>query len=318
MDNENLVSIIVPVYNVEKYLEDCIQSLVNQTYKNIEILLLNDGSTDNSSAICEKWAKIDNRIRFINKKHTGLSDTRNYGIKKSNGKWISFIDSDDLVHFQFIEILLNTAVKSNADITTNSIQKYENIDEIKNVKTYKLPKVKTYTGKKFLYKFMKTGNLKYIVVWNKLYKRELFDNISFPVGYIHEDEFVIHKLYYKAKKVSEVNLPLSFYRINRKGSIMNTLDIEASHKLFNLIFEDRIKCFKEWNLNKKYFLNNSYGRYYLFMRSYKYNVKINKKDFDVVYNDFFSYQRYFIFLKLTRILKIIMYTHKMKKFFNEE
>ena len=122
-----LVSIIVPVYNVEKYLERCLDSLINQTLKDIEIILVDDGSTDDSGNICDKYAKKDKRIKVIHKENGGLSDARNIGLSIANGRYLQFVDSDDFIHKQMIEILYNTIINNNADISICDFDKvYEN------------------------------------------------------------------------------------------------------------------------------------------------------------------------------------------------
>ena len=120
--NKDLISIIVPIYNVEQYLNRCIESLVNQTYTNLEILLIDDGSTDNSGKLAEKWISNDQRIKVYHKKNGGLSDARNYGIKYAKGKYLSFVDSDDYVDMRFIEILYKTCIETNTKIATIGIQ----------------------------------------------------------------------------------------------------------------------------------------------------------------------------------------------------
>ena len=117
MKKQDLISIVVPIYNVEKYLEKCINSIIIQTYKNIEIILVNDGSTDSSGKICDIYLKKDKRIKVIHKKNGGLSDARNVGIENAKGKYIAFIDSDDFIDSDFIEILYNLIIEYNADVS---------------------------------------------------------------------------------------------------------------------------------------------------------------------------------------------------------
>ncbi|MBQ8680482.1 MAG: glycosyltransferase family 2 protein, partial [Treponema sp.] len=120
MDNQPLISVIVPVYNVEKYLPQCLDSIKNQTYKNLEIILIDDGSTDSSGVICDKVALIDKRIRVFHKENGGLSDARNYGIDKAKGSWLTFIDSDDYISSNYIEYLFKLSVTHNTKIATGA------------------------------------------------------------------------------------------------------------------------------------------------------------------------------------------------------
>ena len=123
---EDLISVVVPIYNVEKYLKTCIETIIKQTYKNIEIILVNDGSTDNSLQICNEFKEKEKRIKVINKKNGGLSDARNIGLKKAKGKYICFIDSDDFINEKYIEELHSLIIKNNAQI---AICSFENVNE---------------------------------------------------------------------------------------------------------------------------------------------------------------------------------------------
>ena len=127
----DLVSIIVPVYNVEKFLSQCIESLIGQSYKNLEILLIDDGSTDNSSNICREYEIVDNRIKVFHKNNGGLSDARNYGLKHARGEYISFVDSDDLVHPDFIYQLISSIGES--ELSVCDFASFKEVDDIKNV-----------------------------------------------------------------------------------------------------------------------------------------------------------------------------------------
>ena len=117
MNKQDLISVIVPVYNVENYLKRCLDSIINQTYQNIEIILIDDGSTDNSGNLCEDYKKIDNRIKVVHKTNGGLSDARNTGIKKAKGKYITFVDSDDYVEYDYVEYLYNLIKKYDTNIS---------------------------------------------------------------------------------------------------------------------------------------------------------------------------------------------------------
>lgn len=216
MIKEELISIVVPIYNVEAYLEKCILSIISQTYKKIEIILVNDGSTDKSPEICDYLKTMDNRIVVIHKRNGGLSDARNVGIKKSTGKYIALIDSDDFIHETFIEKLYNVAYMHNADIVQCDFQKFTNINEIQNIEhNENIQLFNNIDALLELYKHKKNIN---VVAWNKLYKRELFDEILYPFAKIHEDEFTTYKLLYNSKIIAKINLPLYFYRV-RTNSI---------------------------------------------------------------------------------------------------
>ena len=238
-----MISVIIPIYNVEKYLKKCIESVINQTYKNLEIILVNDGSTDNSKNIIDKYSLIDNRIKIINKKNGGLSDARNAGIEIAKGEYITFLDSDDWIELDMYEKLYKYIKQENADIVQCSYQEVYN-EEIYNQKIK--AEIKIISGKDSLYNLYGEHNVKTVVVWNKLYKIELFNDIRFPKGKYHEDEFTTYKVLYKANKIVDCNLPLVYYR-QRKGSIMNSkFNIKRLDTLE--AFNQRLFFYREKNL----------------------------------------------------------------------
>lgn len=220
--NKKLVSIVVPIYNVEEYLRECIDSICTQTYENIEIILVDDGSTDTSPEICDTYQKIDSRIRAFHKNNGGLSDARNYGLNVATGEYIAFIDSDDYIDESFVKNLLQAAEENDADIAVCSyrkvydkpIQKYGNINYI----------AETVSGISFL-KSLYSGKHSDMgfVAWNKLYKKKLFTDheIIYPKGRIYEDTFTTYKLLYYTKKVALIDYAYYSYRI-RPGSIMQS------------------------------------------------------------------------------------------------
>ncbi|MCF2649149.1 MULTISPECIES: glycosyltransferase [Bacillaceae] len=223
------VSVIVPIYKVEKYLSKCIESIINQSYSNLEIILINDGSPDNCGNICDAYSRIDNRIQVIHKKNGGLSDARNEGLKIASGEYISFIDSDDYIDKDFYKILIDLIRNSNADaaqcsykkITENGNLSYKNdILEDKNDENISLHNLDILNS---LY-----GNEEITViwnVWNKLYKRELLRDIYFPKGKLHEDVFTTYKILYRAKMMVSTNKQLYFYT-QRASSIMGRFNVK--------------------------------------------------------------------------------------------
>ena len=212
----DLVSIIVPVYNVYEYLDECLKSLINQTYKNIEIIVINDGSTDKSLSICEKYTKKDKRIKLINQKNSGLSYTRNIGIKNSKGKYISFIDSDDWVDLSMYDTMLKQAQKDNAEIVVCNLKLIRRDNEENN----------TYWPEKNNGPITKQKTLSYLFKYpsyavNKIYKREFLikNNLCFIKGLLYEDvPFWIQTLFC-AKNVSYCINHFYFYRLSREDAI---------------------------------------------------------------------------------------------------
>ena len=195
---EELVSVIVPVYNVEKYIDRCVNSIINQTYKTIEIILVDDGSTDSCSKICDKYANEDTRIKVIHKENGGLSDARNEGIKIATGKYITLIDSDDYVEPDYVELLYNLLIENDADMSVcKHFVVYENAGTID-------------TGTGNFYNLSPKEALEMLLYGNdfdlgaceKLYKKELFENIKYPKGRLFEDAATTYKLIDLCKKIS--------------------------------------------------------------------------------------------------------------------
>ncbi len=237
------ISIVIPVYQVEKYLKECIESVCNQEYKNLEIILVDDGGKDNSGKICDEYAQKDRRIQVIHKSNGGLSDARNAGIEKATGKYICFIDSDDAVSPKYVQDLYNHLMKNDADIAVCDYQQIRFQQEIKEVESTDEDTV--YTSKEIL-KNMYTRDIgtKMIVAWNKLYKTELFKEIRYPVGKIHEDEFTTYKLVYEANKVVYFSEPLYYYYQRDNGSIMRSSYNEKRLDYIEAL-EERLEFYKQ-------------------------------------------------------------------------
>ena len=216
-----LISVIVPIYNVEQYLDKCITSIVNQSYKNLEIILVDDGATDKCPDICDKWAIKDDRIVVIHKENGGLSDARNSGLNIAKGEYISFIDSDDWIDLNFYEVLYNSLLSNNAQISASEVLWV--YDDHQKKEEYFYEK-KIFSSEEALQTLIR-GSGFYAIACNKLYKATVFDGIRFPVGKLHEDEFVVYKLIDKAESLvlcKEVN----YYYRQRQGSITKQWSIE--------------------------------------------------------------------------------------------
>ncbi len=209
--NEDLISVVVPIYNIEDYVGECIDSLINQSYQNYEVILIDDGSTDNSSKIAKGYAKKYNFIKYYKKKNGGLSDARNYGIKKCLGKYITFVDGDDTVRDDYLLVLYNTLILNGADI---SIIDYSTFDLFNNTEY----KCKIYNGKDAIKCSLIFKPFTYCT-WGKLYKIELFDDVLFPFGKISEDFGTTYKLFNKCEKIVYSDIKLYYYR-QRSNSIM--------------------------------------------------------------------------------------------------
>lgn len=245
MNQSILVSVIVPVYQVEDYVGRCIESIQKQTYKNIEILLIDDGSKDKSGAICDSYAESDSRIQVYHKENGGLSDARNYGIDRAVGGYLSFIDSDDYVTEDFIETLLNCCQKNRADIAVCGFQKVSE-NEIKPSKDV----VQRIVTREEVFRQICINNqdhVLYTVAWNKLYKKSLFDFIRYPVGKLHEDEATTYKLFAESKKIVVTNKEMYGYYMSPKSIMRSSFNIRRLDILD--IQRDRIRFFHNRNMD---------------------------------------------------------------------
>lgn len=212
----SIISVVIPVYNVENYVSKCIESVIKQTYKDLEIIIVNDGSTDRSGSICDFYSRLDKRIVIIHQENKGLSAARNKGIESATGEYIGFVDSDDWIQEDMYEFLYKNIINYNADISICGCRHVYSVDHnIDDASTVKKDDIKTIEGKDIISNYIinyKKGLIKNIV-WDKLYKRNLFDKILFPEGKIYEDHFVSYKLLDKARKVVISNNPKYNYFI---------------------------------------------------------------------------------------------------------
>lgn len=233
------VSIIVPVYNVEQYIEKCLETLVNQTLQEIEIIIVNDGSTDGTKQKIEKFIlAYPEKIKYLEKQNGGLSDARNYGIPSAQGKYIGFVDSDDYVELNMFEEMYKKAEEENSDmVECDFIWEYPNKQKIDTGRMYQ--------NKKEAFVYAR------VVAWNKLIKRETLEkaDIKFPKGLRYEDTEFFYKLLPSLNKISFVKVPMVHY-IQRSNSIANTQN-ERVKEIFE-IWDNIFKFYKENNLFEEY------------------------------------------------------------------
>lgn len=254
-----LVSIIVPIYNVESYLKKCLDSIVRQTYKNLEIILIDDGSTDNSGVIADKYAKKCKRIRILHKKNSGLSSARNAGLRIARGQWIAFVDSDDYVNNNYISKLVQLAIKRNADIATCNYNMVDLSGKIKKPSLHWTSKV--LTGQEAVNDVFE--NKRQASIWLSLFKANIFKEhtITFPEGREYEDIPTRIKTLSFASKVAYTNERLYYYVI-RKNSI--------THKDFTKnVYRDKIAAIRDMD---KFLKINETKSNNLFYTYYKYRV----------------------------------------------
>lgn len=210
---EPLISVIVPIYNVEKYLDRCIESIVNQTYKNLEIILVDDGSPDNSPKMCDDWAKKDRRIIVIHKENGGLSDARNAGIDIAKGEYIGFVDSDDWIDKNMYKILYTNLIKYEADLSCCEIIRVKN-ENHSNFRRYN-NKIELYTQEEYMKIFFKINSQKTVYYApSKLYKRRLIEKNLYPKGLTSEDVVGTFKVLLNCERIVSINYPYYYYFYN--------------------------------------------------------------------------------------------------------
>ena len=209
------ISVIIPIYKVEEYLDECIISVVSQTYLNLEIILVDDGSPDNCPQMCDEWARRDSRIKVIHKANGGLSDARNAGIGIASGEYIAFVDSDDFIKLDMFEKLHTALVKTGADIAACGILTCE------GEKQTAWGCRDTVGTPKQIYSLLYNDTAYPVAAWNKLYRRSCWETLRFPVGKTCEDAFTTYQLIHNAQRIVMIPEALYCYRI-RPGSIMTS------------------------------------------------------------------------------------------------
>ena len=219
-DNGHLISIIVPVYNVKPWIRRCVESIIRQTYSYIEIILVDDGSTDGSDKVCDILAKRDERIRVVHTKNKGLSEARNTGLKLSKGDYITYIDSDDKINKNFIEKIYFAALKYNADMVQSKVvmECQDSHGKWTRYESY-LPKLTqtVFTNEEYLKRLIESTYE--FGAWSRLYRRSIVEGVDFPKGRLYEDIAILGKLINNSNKIVIENAAVYYYQINRSGSI---------------------------------------------------------------------------------------------------
>ena len=307
--SNELITIVIPIYNVKKYIERCIKSVINQTYKNIEIILVDDGSTDESGDICDEYAKKDNRIKVIHKKNGGLSDARNFGIDAANGKYISFVDSDDFVTNNYVEVLYNLIKNNDSDI---SVCIWKNIfEDNKTKKSYFTLFHREITATNLvMLQHMLYQKLFDTSACAKLYDISLFDNIRFPKGKLYEDLATTYKLFLKSKTISYSNDEIYYYFV-RNNSITQSEFKEKDMDLIE-ISETLLKTLMEvdYKMGLRNKLTNAAISRYLsgnFTVLKKTNTEKLKKYNDVCIQNIKKHGRYNIHARLKNNIALLLF-----------
>lgn len=278
--NNQLISVIVPIYNVEKYLSKCLKSILNQSYNNIEIILVNDGSSDNSEKICEEFLNIDNRFILINQANSGLSQARNAGFKKSNGKYIIFIDSDDYIHSKMIDELYQQIITEKADVSICNITNVYSHSEAPQCSN---PNIYYTTDTEGFISDYLIGEKIPGSICNKLIKREICEHLAFPKNKIYEDAFYQYDLLKYSKKFVINTKPRYFY-YHRSNSIttkpFSIRDMDYI-EIYTMFYELVIKKYPK--LEEKAFFRLAYSYFFILDKLLTSpNYKENKEYFQIL------------------------------------
>ena len=273
-----MISVIIPVFNVETYVKECIESVIQQTYVDLEVIIIDDGSTDNSGKICDQYAEFDRRIKVIHQKNQGLSAARNQGLDIAKGDYIVFVDSDDYIEKDMIERLYKALVVNNADLVICNIKKFYGETQVLN--EIKSPlKDEIVLPYEAIEKLFQSESWYYVVSWNKIYSKELWNQIRFPIGYIHEDEAVIHRIFKRCTKIVILEDQLYYYR-QHDNSIMHRNTMQKTDIYYALA--DRLK-FLERTVSKASLRKLTYRFWYHFPHDFflcyenkKYKVYKNR------------------------------------------
>lgn len=286
MDTTECVTVVVPVYNVEKYLKESLYSVINQSYRNLDIILVDDGSTDSSGSICDSFASQDSRIRVVHKENGGLSEARNTAIQIAKGRYITFIDSDDIVSKNMIDYLWRTIKSDGSDISICNFSCFsKKLPSSCNKEEYNKPEYMSGVAgiKLMFYQIDSDVSASY-----KLYRTVLFDEIRYPKGLIFEDLATTYKLFLIANKVSYINVPLYYYR-QREGSIRHSEFKKIDMCSLDIVqdIEKELKRSNTFNVLKKSFYARSLS---VTFQVYMKDIPKNYAEYE---NELYKYIKYF-------------------------
>lgn len=304
MSQRPSISIIIPAYNTEKYLDKCITSVCRQTFEDLEVIIINDGSTDQTGNIADDWAQRDSRVRVVHTPNGGVAEARNIGLRHAQGRYIGFVDSDDWVEPEMFEKLVEAAQQDAADIAICGHVR-ETDDGVLMRLRQPVKESAVWTGHQALVKLLLDYKIR-AYLWDKLYKKELFKGLTFPEGRLFEDQQVLHKVFEKASKVSYISQPLYHY-VQRGGSILGaknlTTDVEYLRSQLNLFLyvEDSDLFSKAERLVlRSYFGSNLLGAFRDLQK--KPSQEARQEEAKLLSNfktgGFYHYQKYSMFYKV--------------------
>ena len=300
------ISVIVPIYKIEGYVEKCIDSIISQTYGNLEIILVNDGSPDNCGKICDDYAKKDPRIKVIHKENGGLSDARNAGLDMSTGKFISFVDGDDYLEVDFIETLYNLIKEHDADVSMVTFNDVRN-GEVTPYLAGDEPELKMFDSLEALKCLLIDRDIT-SHVWNKFYKAELFEGVRFPYGKVFEDVRVMPQIFKKIKRLVYFNVPKINY-VYRDTSILGAYDPKKQRDCAAVLAEN-FKYLEGIEALDQY---RCYNFVIWMIRNYKFPVLANEPDLSFLeehlglLEEAYKAHREYIYGMLPHMSKIILH-----------
>ena len=271
---DKLISVIIPVFNAEKYLKKCLDSILNQDCENVELLLVDDGSTDNSGSICDFYAQRYSNVFAYHKKNNGSASARNYGLSLAQGDYISFVDADDYVNRNYYNILLNLALRYGADIVQCDYITVQGVDEESGEIQITIDdcsnRITEYKNIEVLRMFCnKKTYIKEAVLWNKIYKKELFDGLKFPENKYVDDELLMCQILYRATKIIDVDLKLYYYFMSENSQMRSDFSLKNIDQIE--VIENQLKFFDE--INQRTLHNMLLYRYYSSISSCIYLIK---------------------------------------------
>ena len=269
MENQ-LISIIVPVYNVEEYLKQCLDSILEQTLSHFEVILVNDGSPDSSGDICREYVAKDSRFHYFEKENGGLSDARNYGIERARGEYLTFIDSDDYIDPLHLEYLYNTLMNNDADISVSNYMNYHTSIATFYLHTFGDYYEKNYSSEDLLdnLAILERNDLSFSTIWGKLYKRSVFSFLRFPKGVIGEDVALIYKIYTQVQKIVYFHKDTYIYRENESGITKSKIYPLVTAQLNHVAERLALLAIMGYDVTKHF------DRYITFLKITEYNMRM--------------------------------------------
>ena len=269
MENQ-LISVIVPIYNVEDYLRQCLDSILEQTLSHFEVILVNDGSPDSSGDICREYVEKDSRFHYFEKENGGLSDARNYGIERARGEYLTFIDSDDYIDPLHLEYLYNTLMNNDADISVSNYINYHTSIDTFYLHTFGDYYEKNYSSEELLdnLAILERNDLSFSTIWGKLYKRSVFSFLRFPKGVIGEDVALIYKIYTQVKKIVYFHKDTYIYRENELGITKSKIYPLVTAQLNHIAERLALLAIMGYDVTKHF------DRYITFLKITEYNMRM--------------------------------------------